>query len=320
MTLIEIYATKFDPERIPVSDLSPNSPVFDSVHSSNHLLETHRDILVFTRFHPDTNNPIGKSTRTLSRTPFTIVTLVENDHEAYAAKLVRPKQAYQSQVVVERDIFLKLGKHPNIVKYKGLATAIFNGVECPVLLTEYIPNSVTLDTFFSTPQPEHIIPLLKQSASALIHMHKRRIVHADISPKNILVSKHKGNPLATIIDLSLSEDIPEDQSFFINQKKIGTQDYAPPEQSRQMMYGFKNDVFSFAAVWFEILRKEDGQNMLYKLLDFQNDQSFTIKEEYKHLFHEQKLFEAFSNALQRDYEVRTDSVKQFLSEVLKALK
>ena len=124
------------------------------------------------------------------------------DGRLYFVKQLRPEYSGDKRY---REAFRKeyeVGKSidcPHIVKY----VAMEEGADGLCILMEYV-NGVTLaEKQASEPEyfckEQHVKKLLLQVAQALAVLHRRNIVHMDIKPENILLTK--GNNDAMLVDL-----------------------------------------------------------------------------------------------------------------------
>ena len=124
------------------------------------------------------------------------------DGRLYFVKQLRPEYSGDKRY---REAFRKeyeVGKSidcPYIVKY----VAMEEGADGLCILMEYV-NGVTLaEKQASEPEyfrkEQHVKKLLLQVAQALAVLHRRNIVHMDIKPENILLTK--GNNDAMLVDL-----------------------------------------------------------------------------------------------------------------------
>lgn len=105
----------------------------------------------------------------------------------------------------------------------------------------------------------------RQLASALDHMHSKRIMHRDLKPANIFVSK---DAMLKLGDLGLGR-------FFSSQtleafSKVGTPLYMSPEVLKGAGYDMRSDVWSLGCVFYELAMlkspfKSEQQLSLYDL-------------------------------------------------------
>jgi len=90
---------------------------------------------------------------------------------------------------------------------------------------------------------------------AMLHMHSRGIVHADINPTNIMISP-EGN--AQLFDFGISQNIGSKKRFNLAYKKVNAYNpiYTAPEVFEGKPPSRKTDLFSLACVLFELYANE----------------------------------------------------------------
>ena len=104
---------------------------------------------------------------------------------------------------------------------------------------------------------------------ALEDVHAQKVVHRDLKPSNVLLASEGGTEVAKVTDFGLVKvvDISFGKTTALAGASLG---YAPPEQFEQgnRRVGPRTDVFSFAAILFEMLTGArafpygDGENPL----------------------------------------------------------
>mmetsp|Transcript_113841 Transcript_113841/g.179166 ORF Transcript_113841/g.179166 Transcript_113841/m.179166 type:complete len:763 (-) Transcript_113841:42-2330(-) len=157
--------------------------------------------------------------------------------------------------------------HPNIVSFKESFidnNDLFIIVEWAEKgdLKRLIRRAISMDIRF---KDSEIWEYSRQLASALDHMHQKRIMHRDLKPANIFVAMDGSLKLG---DLGLGR-------FFSSQtleafSKVGTPLYMSPEVLRGAGYDMRSDVWSLGCVLYELpmLRspfKSEQQLSLYDL-------------------------------------------------------
>lgn len=157
--------------------------------------------------------------------------------------------------------------HPNIVSFKDSFVDnndLFIIVEWAEKgdLKRLIRRAISMDIRFKETE---IWEYSRQLASALDHMHQKRIMHRDLKPANIFVAMDGALKLG---DLGLGR-------FFSSQtleafSKVGTPLYMSPEVLRGAGYDMRSDVWSLGCVLYELamLRspfKSEQQLSLYDL-------------------------------------------------------
>src|SRR6476620_1773357 len=99
--------------------------------------------------------------------------------------------------------------------------------------------------------PEVAVRLAIQIASALEEAHERGILHRDIKPGNILLTR-KGS--IKLLDFGLAKIAADaDSTLSMEGAVVGTAAYMSPEQAEERPLDARSDIFSFGAVLYELL-------------------------------------------------------------------
>jgi len=103
---------------------------------------------------------------------------------------------------------------------------------------------------------EQALRLALQIVSALEAAHRRGILHRDLKPANIMVTREG---TAKLLDFGLAKLIgspeggPQDVTRTVEGTVLGTAAYMSPEQAEGKPLDARSDVFSFGAVFYEML-------------------------------------------------------------------
>ena len=175
-----------------------------------------------------------------------------------AIKVLLPRHASDEQ---HRQRFLREPqlagnlKHPHIVVVHDAGED--NGD--PYLAMEWINGTDLARLVAHGPlAPRRAVRILGQIASALDTAHQNRLVHRDVKPSNILISKATPE-IAHLIDFGIGKEIEATTDSGRTDGVIGTRQYVAPERITAAMKGQQDkphacvDVYSLACVMYEAL-------------------------------------------------------------------
>ncbi len=163
--------------------------------------------------------------------------------------IVRHYRSYLETIVREYSLMLDMKGHPNVVycddmRYvkhdDGIGWDIFIKME---LLTPLLKH-ITADF-----NENDVIKLGKDICNALCYCKKQNIVHRDIKPQNIFVSRIGDYKLG---DFGIAKISEKTQSG----TKIGTFEYMPPEVYSGKPYGATADIYSLGMVLYWLLNNK----------------------------------------------------------------
>ena len=208
--------------------------------------------------------------------------------------------------------------HPNIV---SVYDSGLHGNE-PFLVMEFI-DGVPLDTFIRRNYKEsyqHLFTILEQIAGGLDYAHEEEVVHRDIKPGNVLVSKRRtGKFRAKIVDFGLARlnDSKMTQTGFF----LGTPSYASPEQIINGKVDGRSDIFSLGTLAYEMVtgslpfNAESLHGMLFQVANANPNLDFTL---LKNHFDILAIEQVFRTVFQKNPEERFQTAWDFI-QALKPL-
>ncbi len=97
---------------------------------------------------------------------------------------------------------------------------------------------------------DYALSIAAQVADALQHAHQRGLVHRDVKPNNILISRD-GRPLLT--DFGIAKAVHESTGLTRTGTSIGTPEYMAPEQIQGQKVDARTDIYALGIVLYEML-------------------------------------------------------------------
>ena len=189
-----------------------------------------------------------------------------------AIKILRPEYTKDAQFV---DSFRKESQaaaglqHPNIVgvydvgkegNIHFIVMELIDGQPLSNIIKEQAPMDY-----------RRAIDITKQMASALSLAHKHNIIHRDIKPHNIMITK---DGVAKLGDFGIAKAV-SDSTLSETSKIIGSVHYFSPEQARGAYVDERSDLYSLGIVLYEMLTGTvpfDGDNPVQVALMHINDE------------------------------------------------
>jgi eukaryotic-like serine/threonine-protein kinase len=146
-------------------------------------------------------------------------------------------------------VFLSCGiNHPNVVKsYEYISEGDF-----VAFTMEYVEGSSLDSLMVETVAIGKIVIILQEIVKGLTAIHDAGIVHRNIKPENILVSKENE---VKIVDFCCAQSLT-------NQKKLndsfvmGTIDYVTPEYMLSGLVDFRTDIYGVGVLAYELVTGE----------------------------------------------------------------
>ena len=215
----------------------------------------------------------------------------------------------------EVSVLSALSQHPHIVTVHEAGA--FDGRE--YLVTEYVDGG-TLSTWARGEKRtwRQVVELLIGVADALATAHDAGILHRDIKPDNILLTK---NGYAKLGDFGLAKVIEdgakETRTVSMSPTRhgviLGTIGYLSPEQARGAALDARSDIFSFGIVLYEALsgrRPFGGATDLHVVEAVLNDAPAPLSEEIP-----PELRGVVEKALEKDPADRYQSMRDFVVDL-----
>ena len=162
----------------------------------------------------------------------------------YAMKIIEKNQKYKEKLIFNEIEILKRLDHPNIIKI----LEFYSLPEEFYIITEYCPegdlfNEIKKGIIFSENQTAFII---YQILNAIRYCHKMRVIHEDIKPENIMITKRDENNYLFIklIDFGTAKIFKEGN---LQKGVVGSAYYMAPEVLKGN-YNEECDIWSIGVI------------------------------------------------------------------------
>ncbi|MCS6867011.1 MAG: protein kinase [Gemmataceae bacterium] len=172
--------------------------------------------------------------------------------EIVAVKVIAPATA-KNPILLQRFerefLAAKVLDHPNVVK----ALDYCGTPPHPFLVMEYVDGeSIGQHIEKYGPYPEaEAIRLITQVCDGLQRAHKQGLVHRDVKPDNILVTR---DGVAKLTDMGLVKEVDGDLNLTRTGRGLGTPHYMAPEQFRNAKsVDVRGDIYSLGATLYAMV-------------------------------------------------------------------
>lgn len=148
--------------------------------------------------------------------------------------------------------------HPNIVGIYDVG----QDKETYFIVMEYVEGETLKDLIQREAplEPARAVNVSRQIANALYHAHNNKIIHRDIKPHNVLLSK---DGRIKVTDFGIARAVTSTTQTFSPNSIMGSVHYFSPEQAKGKLATEQSDLYSLGIVLYEMLTNKlpfDGES------------------------------------------------------------
>ena len=143
--------------------------------------------------------------------------------------------------------------HPSIVAVYDTGEDMATGVPVPYIVMEYVDGRTVRDLLQEGHRllPERSLEIIDGVLRALEYSHQAGIVHRDIKPGNVMVTR---NGDVKVMDFGIARAMSDAQATMTQTAQvIGTAQYLSPEQARGERVDARSDLYSAGCLLYELL-------------------------------------------------------------------
>lgn len=148
--------------------------------------------------------------------------------------------------------------HPNIVGIYDVG----QDKETYFIVMEYVQGETLKDLIQREAplEPARAVTIVRQIANALYHAHNNKIIHRDIKPHNVLISK---DGRIKVTDFGIARAVSSTTQTFSPNSIMGSVHYFSPEQAKGKLATEQSDLYALGIVFYEMLTNKlpfDGES------------------------------------------------------------
>jgi eukaryotic-like serine/threonine-protein kinase len=143
--------------------------------------------------------------------------------------------------------------HPSIVAVYDTGEDMADGIPVPYIVMEYVDGRTVRDLLQADHRllPERALEIIDGVLGALDYSHESGIVHRDIKPGNVMVTR---NGDIKVMDFGIARAMSDNQATMTQTAQvIGTAQYLSPEQARGERVDARSDLYSTGCLMYELL-------------------------------------------------------------------
>lgn len=187
------------------------------------------------------------------------------------------------------------------------------------LVLEYV-NGRTLREYMDEKgpmKPAEAVRLISDVLDGISAAHKHDLIHRDVKPQNILITK---NGLVKLTDFGIAKFAGNYTKTFDGKEAVGSVYYISPEQAQGEEVDSKADIYSVGAMLYEMLLGKPpftGDNAVQVALKHVNEDMVPLHSANNHI--SPALSDVVAKATAKDKTLRYDTADEMIADLRRAL-
>lgn len=195
----------------------------------------------------------------------------------------------------------------------------------PYLVMDYLEGKNLSEVLKEegTMEPGRALSIFQQIAEALRHAHEQNVIHRDIKPTNIILTRtDSGAEIARIVDFGIAKVMPaanrETHDLTETGEVFGSPHYMSPEQCLGFMLDQRSDIYSLGCLMYEALTGDSpfaGANPIQVVVKHINEDPVKFPSSITTGSIAKKLERVVLHCLEKDKNNRYQSASDLLKDL-----
>lgn len=195
----------------------------------------------------------------------------------------------------------------------------------PYLVMDYLEGKNLSEVLKEegTMEPGRALSIFQQIAEALRHAHEKNVIHRDIKPTNIILTRtESGVEIARIVDFGIAKVMPaanrETHDLTETGEVFGSPHYMSPEQCLGFMLDQRSDIYSLGCLMYEALTGDSpfaGANPIQVVVKHINEDPVKFPASITTGSIAKKLERAVLHCLEKDKNNRYQSASDLIKDL-----